>query len=216
MYKLSKADREFFQKVRGVYPPVPSWYAIMTHFGKEHAVRNCIWKDFNEHGVEEIFLPEISHDRENPDHARQKGSCRKGSLLFGSHVFLHCRMSDEIYTRVIEYRGVMKILGRAYRIPSIIDDKEMQLFQAVLNASPAPEMMSRCYVGAQAQVLTGLMQGIRGRVTEIHSGFVKIQADFSFIEQGRAITVTVPREHVHIEEPRGECSKAGRLLYAHD
>jgi len=191
MFKLSKSDREYYERIRGHYPNRPSWYATMTHCGKERLVGRKMMEDFAGRGLGEILLPEVL---EQP--RRDQVEPEAGKLLFTSHVFFNGLLDDEIYMKICAYPGVYKILGRTYRIPGVISDEEMMIFKAVLNTSPPPRLVSRQHIGTQVCVTSGLMKGLRGQVIEVQSKFVKIQADFSFVDRGSAIIVAVPHELV--------------------
>jgi transcription antitermination factor NusG len=191
MFKLSKADREHYERMRGCYLAESSWYGLLIHSGRERKAQERVMRDFGQHGVEEILLPELA---DGP--VGKTGP----SLLFGGHLFLRCRMIDEIYIKVAAYTEVMKILGRAYRIPDIICNQEMEIFKSVLATYPLPKLATRMHLGAAAQVTDGLLHGLQGRIVEVTAKHVKIESCFSFLGNDSAIVVSVPREQIQYLE----------------
>jgi len=195
MYKLCKQEHEFREKMRGRYPMDPKWYAVMTHCGREHEVYDRIAQGFAGDGVDQIFLPELKAHGKSPN-----GRHKRHSLLFACYVFLRCRMSDEIYMEISAYETVYSILGRAYRIPSAIEDTEMTHLKGILTTYPAPMMSPRLNIGAEALVTKGLMEGMRGRVVEYNANFAKIETCFSFFDNGTSVIVHVPLSQLRLEE----------------
>ena len=191
MFKLSKADRELLERLRGQYADAPQWYGVLTQVGRERKAREKILGSFGHDGIEEILLPELSGELR-----ADAGSSTESPLLFTGHIFLQCRMHDELYMQVCAYPEVMKILGRAFRIPSVIDNQEMQIFKGVLETFPVPCLAPRVSVGTAVQVISGLMDGMRGKVIETSASHVKIQTDFSFLGKETGIVVAVPRDQV--------------------
>lgn len=203
MYKLNKQERTFRERMRGRYPAGPRWYGVMTRAGREPQVRERVFFEFADPPVERILLPEVTANAR-----RRTGKRRRPDLLFSSYVFLRCRMNDGLYTTISAYEDVFQILGRAYRIPSVIDDAEMAYLQGVLASDPRPKVVTRSSVGAEVEVTGGLMAGMQGRVIECNAGYVKIETCFSFLDDATGIVVAVPRSHVRLHEtarpvPRG-------------
>ena len=195
MYKLSKAEREFREKVRGQYPPDHRWYAVMTHCGREYQVRDRIVSDFVNDGVSEVLIPEIRSGT-----GGSLAGQRRPDVLFRCYVFLRCRMSDVTYMTIAAYQSVYSILGRAFRIPSVIEDTEMTYLKGVLATRPAPLMSQRLNIGSEAVVTKGLMEGMRGRVIELNSSFAKLETTFSFFDNGTSVIVSVPLPEIQLDE----------------
>jgi len=195
MYKLSKQEHQFREKMRGRYPSDPKWYAVMTHCGREYEVQDKILSDFPDNGLGEIFLPELKASV-----GGYNGKKKRPELLFSCYVFLRCRMSDEIYMMVSAHETVHSILGRAYRIPSVIEDTEMTHLKGILVSYPKPLLSPRLNIGAEAVVTKGLMEGLRGRVVEFNSHFAKLEACFSFFDNGTSIIVSVPLGQIRLGE----------------
>ena len=193
MYTLAKKDREAIEQTRGKYAAEARWYAAMTHHGEERRVRDQVLLDFSHTGVEEILLPELQ--RKNP--SRKKG--RSPDLLFPCYVFLRCRMNDEIYMRVSAYETVHQILGRAYRIPSVLDEEEIVCLKKMLAMSPQPRLATRLNAGDWARVTEGLMEGLKGRVVECNARYVKLETGFSFLDRGASVIVAIPRTQVSVQ-----------------
>lgn len=198
MFKLSKADLELLERLRGQYGDAPRWYGVLTHVGRERKTREKILKDFARNGIEEVLLPEL-----HGGPLAETKSHNQPELLFTGHIFLHCRMHDDLYMQVCAYAEVMKILGRAYRIPSVIADEEMRIFKGVLETFPKPRLASPVNIGTLVQVTTGLMEGMRGKVIATSASHVKIQTEFSFLGKESGIVVSVPREQVALIERAG-------------
>lgn len=184
MFKLSKADRQFIEEHRGRYRPDLRWYVTMTHWGRERLVYKRVEKEFGKNGVEELLLPELM------------GSGPQDKLLFGGHLFFRCRMTEEIYMGVCSDPWVFKIFGRAFRIPEVISEDEMRIFKGMLGSEPRPRLVSKSHIGAMANVIDGLMKGMQGRVVGVSAQFVVLETQFSFLDQGDSIVVSVPHEQV--------------------
>lgn len=180
MYKLAKRDRQFIEQWRGVYPAEMRWYAAMTRFGTERAVCRTMLSRFGGNGIAETMLPEVS-PRE---------------LLFPCYVFIRCRMSDPIYMEWAACDGVVSVLGRAWRIPTALEDREIQHLRAILAGPERPEAIVPCRVGRPVVVTCGILQGLRGRILETSTTHYKIETQFSFLNNMTAITVAVPRDDV--------------------
>lgn len=189
MFKLAKQDREYIETWRGVYSPAQSWYAAMTRFGAERATCREMFGRFGGDGIEEAFLPEI-----------ESGS--DGELLFPCYVFLRCRMSDEIYMQWTECVGVVSVLGRAWRIPTILDEREIGHLKAILKSPEPPRVSTPTRAGDFVEVTGGMMQGLRGRIVEAGGTQVKLETRFSFLNDMTAIVVSVAREHIRPVEQK--------------
>lgn len=186
MYKLAKRDRKFIETWRGVYLPEPRWYAAMTRFGAERAVCRSMSDRFGDGGLAETFVPEIAAGDD---------------LLFPCYVFAQCRMNDDIYMGWTECDGVVSVLGRAWRIPTPLDDREIKHLKAILMAPERPRMAIEMRVGAHVEVTDGIMQGLRGRILETSATQIKLETRFSFLDNMTAIVVTVPKNQIRSIEP---------------
>jgi transcription antitermination factor NusG len=192
MYKLSKADREFIETHRGQYDSAVRWYAVMTHWGRERKIRDQVQRDFGAAGVQELLLPELTGEDSD-------AGGKRGELLFGGHLFLRCQMSDDIYMGLANHPWVFKVFGRAFRIPDVIGDHEMDIFKRVLVSVPRPCLVTRSLIGTTATVSEGLMAGLQGRVVGVSSKFVKLETRFSFQDHTSSVVVSVPQEHVILD-----------------
>lgn len=193
MYKLSKAELAERAARRGRYPEHSCWYAVMTHGGQEMRVAERIGQELGPVGVEEVQVP-VYQGPESGDVADGRGT-----LLFGSYVFVRCVMTDDIYEGICAGREVFRILGEAWRIPQPIEAQEMDRLKAILSAFRKPEVVRAIEVGREVEVATGLMQGLRGRVVECNATHVKLQTTFSFLEPGTSVRVVVPRSALRID-----------------
>lgn len=112
-------------------------------------------------------------------------------------------MNDDFYTKVCAFRDVYKIHGRAYRIPSIIDDREMTIFKGILQTTPEPKMAVPSSKGCLARVKSGLMAGLTGRVIASNSEYVKLETKFSFIDGKSCIVIALSHKYIVIDDPIG-------------
>lgn len=197
MFKLSKADREFIESHRGCYSPHPHWYAAYTCWGRERQVCTQAEKELAGEGIEELFLPEL----------KSRAEAAPGNLLFGGYLFFRCRMSDPIYVGLTSLPNVNRIFGRAYRIPEIIGDEDMRLFRAMLDATPPPGIAASSHAGSHARVAGGMLDGLRGRVIEVSSQYVKMEVDYLFLDQGSSILISIPKEQVRLETTNRNIAK---------
>ena len=195
MYILDKREREFRDRMRGKYDPDAKWYGLMVHYGRERVVRERILDDFVNDGVREVILPELDHSSR-----RRNGRQRRADLLFPSYVFLKCHMNDTTYMTVASYNDVYSILGRTFRMPTIIDEEEMDHLKGVLQTYPFPTFGTRMNIGSEAIVTRGLMEGMQGRIVEINAEYVKLETTFSFFDDGAGVLVSVPKEDIRLED----------------
>ena len=105
-------------------------------------------------------------------------------------------MSDEIYLTLAAYDGIVSVLGRAWRIPSILDDREIHYLRGILQAAQRPELTTPINIGAAAEVVAGILRGLRGRVLEASATKVKLETRLSFLNDKTGIAVVVPRSEV--------------------
>jgi len=204
MCRLSKQERQWREALRGQYPLEPVWYAVMTHYGQERPVRERL-EALPGVGIDETLLPALKASV-----AALEGGRKGGARLFPSYVFLRCAMSDEIYVAVSEDESVIQILGRAYRIPTPIEEEEIRHLRALLASFPPPTIGPRLNVGSEAVVADGFMAELRGRVVECNAQHVKLETCFSFLDSGTSIIVVVPRSQVRLTETAGGSPRAGR------
>jgi len=78
-----------------------------------------------------VLLPVL-----RPDAPAVNGRRAEGKFLFNGYLFVRCRMSDEIYMNIKVYKGVVMILGKAYRVPLVLEDWEMATLKALLACDP--------------------------------------------------------------------------------
>lgn len=204
MYKLSKADREFLETHRGQYDSELRWYAAMTHWGRERKIMDQVRRDFGPSGVDELLLPVLAGEDD-------EAGGKRGELLFGGHLFLRCRMNDDIYMGLANHPWVFKVFGRAFRIPDVIGDYEMDIFKRALVSVPRPCLVTRSHLGTMATVTEGLMAGLQGRVVGVSNKFVKLETHFSFQDHTSSVVVSVPQEHVLLDasDASEECGISG-------
>ena len=210
MYKLDKKELDYRQKMRGKYPEGQRWYAAMAHIGREKYVLDFIKDELTDQGVEDAFLPIVEPGVLTPYLAPGTQS----RFLFRSYLFLQCAMTDTIYSAICEHPHVFQVLGRAYRIPSVLDDGEVSNLRQILRAECNPELVSRGHVGEEAEIVAGLMAGIRGRVLYVNEKEVKLEVSFSFFNGQNAVAVVVPRVCVRILTDSHQNNRAGELIYA--
>ena len=220
MYKLDKKELQMRQEMRGRYPEGVRWYAVMVHCGHEKRVRFWLEETLEEWGLdsprslrrripegpagedvpvsrsEEVFLPIVRPDAKSPHHRPETPS----RLLFHSYLFLRCAMNDEIYTTVCDHPSIYQIVGRAYRIPSVLEDDEVLHLKGILESDCNPETIDKCNIGDTAEIVQGLMAGMRGRVLAVNSSTVRLEVSFSFLDMGTSVAVSVPRTDVRIKD----------------
>lgn len=143
---------------------------------------------------EEILLPIVRLGIASSD----QRSKTTPQFLFPSYLFLRCAMNDEIYTRVCEYPQVYQILGRAYRIPTPLEDEEILHLRGMLESDCQPELIEKINIGETVEIVEGLMAGMKGRILAFNSSTVRIEAFFSFLDMGTSVAVTVARSDVQI------------------
>ncbi len=208
MLRLSKADRQWIEKWRGEYDPTARWYAVMTHAGRERRVRDRIFEQFGpEHG--EILLPEVEDAR-----LRRQGAPAPMRMLFSSYIFWKCPMNDEFYMTVSEFRDVLQINSRAFRIPSPIDEGEMTRFRRILTENFMPKLRSRRGRGERVLIVDGCLKGTEGRLISLSGSEARIEIGLSFLSAGDSMVIKVRRELVALAERESGEMAAPELLCA--
>lgn len=196
MYKLDKKERELRREMRGRYSKGLIWYAVMVHWGHENIVHDWIDENLKERCIDEVFLP-ILQPKPTAQHHRPEAP---PEFLFRSYLFLRCAMNDEIYMPICDHSSVFQIMGRAYRIPSVLDEEEVLHLKGILQSDCSPEMVDKCNIGDSAEIVQGLMAGIQGRVLAVYSSKVRLEVSFAFLNMGTSVAVVVPRSDVRIKE----------------
>lgn len=209
MYKLDKTELTLRQEARGHYPEMPCWYVVMVHHGREERVQNGINEDLSTLGVSETFLPILQYSL-NPKLQQSKASTE---FLFRSYLFLRCVMTDEIYMSVCDHPLVYQILGQGYRIPTALDDAEIDHLRQILIVDCKPVVAPRLNVGASARIVEGLMAGMEGRIVASNAKTVKLEVSFSFLDMGTSVVVVVPRSDLQIEEKNIHASTSERICH---
>lgn len=198
MFKLSKEDRLRREMMRGKYLDGFHWYGVMTHWGQEAQVRDHILKLPETQELREVVLPELTET------ASGKQS-KRPALLFSGYVFMNCQLNDDLYMAVCQCPKIFQILGRSFRIPTVIDDAEIQHLKGLLVTLPRPKMVTRACQGKIVKVTQGIMTGLRGRLVEVSSASVKIETSFSFLGMESGIHVTLPHQCIRLlEQPEGQ------------
>jgi len=219
MYKLGSKELELRQSWRGAYADGLHWYAIMVHTGREIRVRQFILEEVVDslapsqaNPIAEVFLP-IVQQQPSMSPLRNRQQPEK-AFLFRSYLFLQCAMNDAIYTPICDHQFVYQILGRGYRIPSILEDEEIENLKKILRSDSRPELVSRRNIGSMVEITEGLMAGIRGRVVTANAREVKLEVGFSFLDGATGVVVSVPRINVKILERSSQPSARERVCYA--
>jgi transcription antitermination factor NusG len=196
VYKLAKRDRQYLDTWRGRYSPDVHWFAVMVNHGRERQIHQSMLADAAEHGLMNTLLPEVVLSGENCAERNE------AALLFPCYLFVQCRMTDTIYLRLTSYSGVVSVLGRAWRIPSALDDREIQWLKGMLFKTEKPELITRKDVGAQAEIASGIMRGMRGRIIEASAHHVKLEVRLSFLNGQSGIAIIIPKSEILITDPR--------------
>ena len=195
MYTLNKKERELREQARGCYPEGLQWYTAMVHCGHEVRVANWIDENLKEQGVDEVLLP-ILRPNGQSRRLQTKGPFK---FLFHSYLFIRCTMNDEVYVPLAEHSSVFRIMGRSYRIPSLLNGEEIQYLKGILESDCRPSMADRRNIGEHAEVIEGLMAGMEGRIIAINSKEAKLEVAFSFLDMGTGVVLVVPRDNLRVE-----------------
>lgn len=180
--------------MRGRYPAGARWWAVMSHFGREKRVLDWIRENLSGQSFDEAFLPLVRSEHKSPERVSDSSP----RLLFNSYLFLRCEMNDDIYTAVCDHPHVYQILGRAYRIPSFLDEDEIHHLKQILESDREVEMVTRASIGDSVEIVRGAMAGVRGHVRAVNSRRVRLEIPFSFLDMGTSVAVSVPRRDVKI------------------
>jgi transcription antitermination factor NusG len=194
MYKQGKRDAAELLRLRGKYPEDPKWYCVMAHCGQEQKVGDHILSAFPAFNGLEVLLPILYAE---PRDGKEKGSGAR--FLFNGYLFVHCRMSDEIYMGISACKGVSSILGNSYRIPLVMDDQEIATLKRLLKYKPSPVLAGWPKGHAKAMVTGGMLDGLEGRLYAAHEEYPTIAFQLSFLVAESGIVATLPRSQIRIE-----------------
>lgn len=133
------------------------WLALWTHSHCERLVeQHLIAKGFD------IFLPMMTT-------WSQRGGVRHPIVtpMFPGYLFVRHVLNRESYIKILETRGVVRILGERWDRPAVVDDAEMEAIQRVLRTElpvfPHPYLRE----GQRVQISCGPLAGVEGLLVQI-------------------------------------------------
>lgn len=137
----------------------PFWYATYTCSRREKQVARLL----QERGVE-CFLPLYEAVRRNPS-----GRKRVHFLpLFPGYVFVHMALRDHL--RVLQVPGVVRLVS-FHSQPAALNDSEIEALRNALTLGLPAEPFPYLKAGHDVEILSGPLQGLRGRVLRKNSHF---------------------------------------------
>jgi transcription antitermination factor NusG len=159
-----------------------AWYAVQTLYRHEQRIAlNLAAKGFA------TYLPLIRETRQWTD--------RKKVIdfpAFGGYVFVRHDASLASRVRVLETAGVLRLLGDNHA-PVPIPDIEIESLRRMLESNMACMRCGYLAIGSLVQVKSGVLAGIRGRLTRVNSS---LRLVLSVSTVSRAISVEVGLDDV--------------------
>ncbi len=137
----------------------PFWYATYTCSRREKQVARLL----QERSLE-CFLPLYKAVHRNPS-----GRKRVHFLpLFPGYVFVHIALQDHV--RVLQVPGVVRLVS-FHGQPAPLRDSEIEPLRNALALGLPAEPYPYLKVGHDVEILTGPLQGLRGRILRKNSHF---------------------------------------------
>jgi transcription termination/antitermination protein NusG len=137
----------------------PQWYAVHTRSQHEKAVVNQLER----RGIE-AFLPLISETH--------RWSDRRKTVhlpLFSCYTFVHIRPLPELWYKVMQANGVLKIVGVG-GMGTPIPGSQIESLRAVLAGVVPYELCPFLQIGQRVRVRGGALDGIEGLLTARSGG----------------------------------------------
>jgi len=206
-YKLGRKEIEERRGNQGKYREEIRWYCVMTHFRQEKNVCAAIQRKFPPPGCIEVLLPMVGS--ESPDSPKKN---TLGTFLFTGCIFIRCLMTEDIYMGITSLKGVFSILGDAFRIPTMMDGREMATLKEMLSFVPAPILADWPKSSVNVVVTSGNLAGLQGRIIDDHEKYPRVAFRLSFIGTESAIVVALPRAQIRIQEANNVEAAAPRSL----
>jgi transcription antitermination factor NusG len=134
------------------------WFAAYTCSRREKQVA----RELSRRAVE-YFLPLYRATRR-----RNHASRAVDLALFPGYVFVHIALRDRL--NVLQIPGVVRLVGFNGQ-PTPLDDNEMDAMRNALGNGLRAEPYPYLKTGRQVEILTGPLQGLRGRVMRKNNRF---------------------------------------------
>jgi transcriptional antiterminator NusG len=130
----------------------PVWCALYTRSHGEQLVCDQLTaKGFH------LFLPRVGV------WAQRAGQRRLVSVpMFPGYLFLRHVIDKASYVEVRKARGLVRILGERWDMPSVIPDAEIEAIQIILQASVPVMPHSYLREGQRVRITQGSLQGVEG------------------------------------------------------
>jgi transcription antitermination factor NusG len=157
--------------------PRAAWYAVQTLYRHEQRIAH----DLAVKGFA-TYLPLIRETRQWTD--------RKKVIevpAFGGYIFVRHDASLSNRVRVLETAGVLRMLGDNHA-PVPVPDTEIESLRRMLESNMACNRCDFLPVGTMVQVKSGVLAGIRGRLSRINSSLRLVLSD-STVSQGISVEV---------------------------
>jgi transcriptional antiterminator NusG len=134
-------------------PHDPKWYAVWTRSHCEQLVTDQLAS----HGFT-VFLPRVTAWTRTA-----RGRAKVDRVLFPGYLFVHEVMDKRALARVLQSRGVVRVLGQSWDQLAAVPDEEMQAVQRMVApqvgafAHPVP------HTGDRVRIVAGPLQGLEGQ-----------------------------------------------------
>ena len=187
MYRLNKSEKEFRERNRGEYAEQTGWSGLITQFGRARAAAAKLDPMVAAGDLDGVLFPQRLVKSKQA--AVQQGP---PPLLFPCYLFVRCRMTDPVYMGLTELAEIQSVLGKAFRIPSIVPDEEIEQVRGLQTIDATLTRIENLHPGSAVEVTEGPMRGARGRLIERQGDRAKLQLGFSFLDPSSAIVFSLP------------------------
>lgn len=86
--------------------------------------------------------------------------------LFRCYLFIHADPSDRL--RALQTYGIVRMVSFQGK-PAVVQDKEIDIIQRIIDEDPGVEALSRFTIGDQVEVVSGPLRGLKGQLESIQN-----------------------------------------------
>jgi transcriptional antiterminator NusG len=133
------------------------WHAVWVHSHCERLVRDQLSaKGFD------VFLPEVSIWTLRADERQVRTL-----PLFPGYLFVHHAMDKESHVRLLDTRGLVRILGERWDRLAVVPDVEVEAVRRLVESRVAPAPHPYLREGRRVRIGRGPLAGVEGILVEI-------------------------------------------------
>jgi len=149
------------------------WYALFTITGEEDNVGERVRYRLKNSNIKVIVPKRKLRERKNGIWSH------KIRTLFPGYIFLKGFMSFDEYYLLKNIPGLIEVLKNDYE-PYIIDKKEMQIIETLINNDEVIEPSSAILYGNRVIIKDGPLLGLEGKIASVNRRKGRVKVRFSF------------------------------------